>query len=88
MRREYIETKDDALLWKIIAELIPTATKEEIMKLTIGHCNAVIAIACGNADDILKEIADEAERRKKEGNRKATAARKPKARRPRTGSAS
>jgi hypothetical protein len=88
LRRDYIESKDELLLWKIVGELLPDATTEEVMKLTVVQCNAVAAIAAGNADDILAEIAEEAERKKKEGNPKATAERKPKARRRGTGSAS
>lgn len=87
MRADYNASSDPALLWQIAAELLPDATPEEIRKLSVAHCAAVIAIAAGNAEALLSEIAEEAETRKKsEGNRKASDPSR-KVRRRRTGSA-
>lgn len=89
LRRQFMESGDEMLLWEIVGFLLPDATKEEVMLLDIAQCEAVVQIASGHADKIEAEILAAAKKkRESEGNQTATAKQKPKARRRVTGSAS
>lgn len=50
--REFKETGDELLLWKIAALVLPEATEEEVNKLSFKMVEAVMALATHQADKV------------------------------------
>lgn len=91
LRAEYEESGDAEICWKIAARVLPDATDEEIARLSIAECQAVIEIASGKADELLAAIKSDRDRKasgQSEGNPKAPPKSKAPVRRRGTGSPS